>query len=206
MATRRRGQPQNQVVDPAVSRAKFERELAHFRSHADNYRRRGCLLVQAEFPIVELLIGAPRPQPSAVLFSVDVDFTNYDVDPPSVTFRQPWTRETLRASAGVWPLPVLDDPMKPRLLMQWWQPPNDAPFLCARGIREYHRNPGHSGDSWWLYRKRGEGTLASIAELLCSHGPDLIASYQIDVQIVQNGTQLQASARLSGFSVQQRKQ
>jgi hypothetical protein len=27
------------------------------------------------------------------------------------------------------------------------------PFLCLRGIREYHEHPQHSGDEWLLYRE-----------------------------------------------------
>jgi hypothetical protein len=32
-------------------------------------------------------------------------------------------------------------------------PLTHKPFLCLRGIREYHEHPQHSGDDWFLYRE-----------------------------------------------------
>jgi hypothetical protein len=31
-------------------------------------------------------------------------------------------------------------------------PVTKRPFLCVKGIREYHEHPQHDGDSWCLYR------------------------------------------------------
>lgn len=179
-----------QAVDPSVTQAKYVREIEHFADNADHYRQQGCILVEAKFPTVHLLLGAPHLRPWPLFFGVVIDFTNYDAVPPSVKLVNPWTREVLRRSQFALTLPRVtlnaSDPEAPAdspptysvaEIVQSWQPPFDFPFLCARGIREYHWHPGHTGDSWWLHRKRGEGTLGSLVSLLLSHGPGAIAGY-----------------------------
>jgi hypothetical protein len=187
---RARGQPSRQVTDPAVTRAKYANEIEHFRANADSYRRQGCMLVEERFPTVHLLLGGPQLRPSPVFFGLVIDFTNYDAVPPSVRLVNPWTREPLRRGQFALTLPRFtqnapdptvspESPLTYSLaeIVQSWQPPFDVPFLCARGIREYHWHPGHTGDSWWLHRKRGEGTLGSLVALLTSHGPQAVAGY-----------------------------
>jgi hypothetical protein len=55
--------------------------------------------------------------------------------------------------------------MRPTRLLVWYAP-DDIPFVCLPGIREYHEHPGHSGDSWLLHRGRGEGTFFFILDQL----------------------------------------
>ena len=223
---RARGQPREQVVDPVVSRAKFEREVATFRRHEAEYRRRGWFLLSADFPRVLLVLTAPQLRPAPVLFGVELDFQNYDVEPPSVRLVNPWTREPLSAGELLTPLPRMATPAEPGVpapgfpspadgeehaalepkaqangvegqdgaalseaapvpampphepgrLMQWTS--LDAiPFLCTRGVREYHRHPAHTGDSWLLHRGRGEGTLSAIVEAIDQHGRAPIRDY-----------------------------
>jgi hypothetical protein len=160
------------------------------------------MLLRAEYPCVELLLGVPHLRPSPVLFGVRVDFTNYDADPPSVRLVNPWNGNLLTASELISQLFVCERLPDIRPLIQAWPPPNDTPFVCARGIREYHRNPGHSGDSWWLHRRRGEGTLGSIVDLLCKYGPEMIANYTFDLQLNQlpNGGIQPVGAQVRGFA------
>lgn len=47
------------LVDPAVSRAKFDRELAQYRALEDDYLRRGWWLLKAEFPEVFAVFASP---------------------------------------------------------------------------------------------------------------------------------------------------
>ncbi|MET0399068.1 MAG: putative metal-binding protein [Longimicrobiaceae bacterium] len=84
------------LVDPAVSRAKFDRQVADYRSMEREYLRRGWMMVRAEFPEVAVVFAAPHLQPRGVLFGVVVDFTNYDLWAPSVRFVDPFTLEPLR--------------------------------------------------------------------------------------------------------------
>ena len=84
-------------VDPAVSQAKFDREVAEFRGQQTAHHKRGIWLLDATFPDVFLVLMATKAQPIAAVFAVVINFENYDVEPPSVRFVHPVTREPLRA-------------------------------------------------------------------------------------------------------------
>ena len=66
--------------------------------------------------------------------------------------------------------------------------PDDIPFLCIAGVREYHDHPAHSGDAWELHRKAGAGRLVRLLEVFETYGVRPISGYQIEIQ-----------ARVSGF-------
>ena len=91
---------------------------------------------------------------------VHVDYTNYDLWPPSVTFVDPCTRQptspAVRApqteAAGV------------RDALVDGHPETGRPFLCLPGVREYHQHPQHTGDDWLLHRAAGAGRLAVLCE------------------------------------------
>jgi hypothetical protein len=211
-----RGQPLNQVVDPNVSRTKFQHQIQAFRRNESDYRRQGWFLVSADFPEAFLILTIPHLRPAPVLFGVIVKFDNYDVDPPSVQIVNPWTRELLLFRELLSALPRLRilagsqaashvgsetpspepaearDPylqqqqcpqtavpgaiqMQGTLLQSWG--PDTIPFLCIRGVREYHRHPAHTGDSWLLHRTRGEGTLDSILSAIHQHGCSTVKDY-----------------------------
>ena len=70
------------LVDPAVSRAKFERELSDFRKMEPDHRRRGVFVVAAAFPTIEVVFAAPHVKPHPVIFAGRIDFTNYDLPVP----------------------------------------------------------------------------------------------------------------------------
>ena len=87
-----------QFVDPAVSRRKFDREIAEFRSQADGYGRRGWLLVEAEFPHALVILATAKTQPISILCGVSFDYSNYDAAPPSVRLVHPLTRQPYKCS------------------------------------------------------------------------------------------------------------
>jgi hypothetical protein len=177
------------LTDPVVSRSKFEREVAEYRRLEQDHLRRGWMLLRAEYPEVFIVFANPAMSPPAVIFGALLDFTNYDLWAPSVTLVHPFTREPYKARE----LPVLflrrppaaeippqvmammqqgvplEQLMPPRRLLVWYTP-DDVPFVCLPGIREYHEHPGHSGDSWLLHRGRGEGTLFFILDQLYKYG------------------------------------
>ncbi|MCB4803720.1 hypothetical protein QO001_003912 [Methylobacterium brachiatum] len=187
-----------QTVDPEVSRAKFAREVADYRALEDVYRKRGQILLDATFPEVCVMFAAPKLRPSPVLACVIVNFTDYDVQPLSVRFIDPFTREPVKAKDL--PLPMLRRPPVPpgmpmemylQLLQQGQMPvnlllqnngPEEPPFLCLPRVREYHDNPAHTGDSWFLHRHSGEGSLAFILDTIWSHGINPVEHYQFVVQ------------------------
>jgi hypothetical protein len=194
-----------QFVDPQVSRAKFDRELAEYWQLEADYRRRGWLLIRAEFPLVLVVLAAPQLAPPAIVTGVAFDYTNYDMLPPSVRLVDSFTGEPYMANelptylkraveAGGPPIPNLQLPLgaQARLisqqpLMQWYGP-EDIPFLCIAGVREYHEHPGHSGDAWELHRRSGAGRLVRLLETIAKYGVQPISEYQISLQ-----------PRISGF-------
>lgn len=177
-------------VDPAVSRAKFEREVADFRRFADAFQQRGIFLIDASFPKAFAIILAIYAKPAPMLpFGVVLDFSDYDVAPPSVQLVNPFTRAKLKGSeipykflrllpppAGAPPGTASAQPLLQSFV-------DDRPFICLQGIREYHESPAHTGDSWFLHRGTGAGTLAFLLDVLSRYGAAPISSPLINVHL-----------------------
>ena len=136
------------------------------------------------------MLLATNLKPVVAVFGVVLNFDNYDAQPLSVRFVNPLTREALKLSeiapfflalvpvGGAEPTPGR---MAIQGLVQGFA--EDRPFLCLQGVREYHENPAHSGDSWFLYRKSGAGTLAQILEVVAKHGTESIRGFHAQIQI-----------------------
>lgn len=175
--------PQGQEVDPIVSRSKFDRELDLFRRSETHYRERGVLLLRAEFPVIMLAFCAFRVRPLTIAFAVKLDFTNYDLIPPSLKFIDPITeRELRRQELGVRFLrvapPTIQDgqtTINPPQDLIAAHEPEFIPFLCLAGIREYHYHPLHSNDPWMDYKGKGEGSLGFIIDQLTTYGTEPIS-------------------------------
>lgn len=192
-----------QSVDPTVSRAKFEREVAQFREHETMHRQRGIFLLGATFPEVFVLLASPRVRPSVLIAGVVIDFANYDLKPPSVTFVNPFSREPIKAKDLTISMPRRQPmhgvpPEVATALAQQGQiqvinmiqfnGPEEVPFLCLPGVREYHDNPAHTGDSWLLHRRSGEGSLHFILEQIWKYGVNPFDQFQIsDVKVTIAG-------------------
>jgi Predicted metal binding domain len=186
-----------QSVDPAVSRTKFDREVADFRSLALDYGARGWFLVEAEFPKAFVVLSAPQLKPSPLVTGVEFDYTDYDLRPPSVRLVSPFTREP-------WPMDELPTTLRRRVEGQGMLPaglqlppgamarvvqeqplmqsyPDETPFLCIAGVREYHDNPAHSGDLWELYRAAGAGRMVRILEIIDTYGLRPMTGYNVNL-------------------------
>jgi Predicted metal binding domain len=186
-----------QFVDPEVSRTKFEREIADYRSSEEDYRARGWLLLDATFPIVRVALCAARINPPAVITGVELDYTNYDERPPSVRLINPFTgnpyaweslptmlkRRVVGPPVDLPGIPRGADGQLPRMLTEQTlmqpDPPKGTPFLCVAGVREYHDHPAHSGDSWDLHRSSGAGRLVRILEVIDTYGVRPISGYNV---------------------------
>jgi Predicted metal binding domain len=185
-----------QFVDPAVSRPKFDREIAEYRALEAEYRRRGWMLLKAEYPDVLVALAAPQLTPPAVITGVRFDYSNYDLRPPSVRLVNPFTGEVYKTKelptdlkrsveAGMPQIPGLVLPPGAQARMVAQQPlmqsygPDDTPFLCIAGVREYHDHPGHSGDAWELHRKTGAGRLVRLLDAITKYGVQPISDYQV---------------------------
>lgn len=188
------------LVDPAVSRAKFDREVERYRQMGDDCRRRGWWLLDATFPNVLVAFVAPQVRPRPLVFAVRINFDNYDLWAPSVRLVDPFTGALLKTRElppgltfmrlvpgegmveieGLGKLPAQNVPQP---LLQHYGP-DELPFICLPGIREYHEHPGHSGDDWLLHRDRGEGTLYFLLEKLARYGLEPVKQYQLALQVV----------------------
>lgn len=189
-----------QVVDPMVSRTKFDREVTEFRSMAAEYGRRGWFLVDASFPEILVVLGVPQLKPHALLCGVLLDYTDYDLKPPSVRFVDPFTREPYKGTdlptrllrqTEIDPPPGFPMPpgaLKAKMVQQ--QPliidyenagSDQPPFLCLAGVREYHDHPAHSGDRWELHRAAGAGRLVRLLEIIDTYGLRPISGFAVNL-------------------------
>lgn len=183
------------LLDPLVARAKFDNEVSAFREIECTYSKRGIWLVRAEYPEVFIVFGAPNTMPLRLLaFGAVIDFTNYDLWPPSVRLVDPITQVPykggelppqamlLRRQSAVAPAVAGATENGPNLgRFMVWLLPDEVPFLCHPGIREYHEHPAHTGDSWLLHRTSGEGRLCRIIEILYQYGSSKMIGLQFQV-------------------------
>lgn len=186
-----------QYTDVEVSRAKFDREIVEFRDLADQYLKRGWLLARAEFPRVLVLLAAPQVKPAPIVVGVSFDYTNYDAAAPSVRLVQPFSEEPYKFAELPTPLmralpdqqvalPGMAENL-PQLNIQQQQPlmqahgPNEIPFLCLAGVREYHEHPAHSGDVWELHRATGAGRLVRLLDVISRYGIEPITGFGVQL-------------------------
>lgn len=164
-------------IDGAVCRAKFDQEVQRLESQRETLAGWGCWVARVAFPVIDvvfvprapLVVTEPMRASSIIVvqrpplvdrkvgflaaraFGARISLDDYDQRAPSVVFRDPWTWEVLGPEA----LPAatfLDEGGGAMPIMQGGHPATGLPFLCARGIREYHDHPQHGGDDWMLYR------------------------------------------------------
>ena len=123
--------------------------------------------------------------------AVRFDFTNYDAEPPSVRFVDPFSGRLLANKD----LPI-------RLLRMLsgtggtgtgcrrgaagggssgGSLPDDLPFLCIAGVKEYHNHPGHTGDPWELHRSAGEGRLVRLLEVVSKYGLEPVSGLGVNL-------------------------
>ena len=184
-----------QYVDPAVSRAKFDREITDYRSLEADYRARGWFLVKADWPVVEVVLATKKTRPPAIVTAVQFDYTNYDAEPPSVRLIDPFSGRLLpfkeiptrlpRATPGQEiPMPGPGGPkLQLRMAQELMQAhsPEDLPFLCMPGVKEYHDHPGHSGDQWELHRPSGEGRLVRLLDVISKYGLEPVTGFNVNL-------------------------
>jgi hypothetical protein len=168
------------MVDSEVSRLKFDREVQTLGEQRTTMESRGIfLLASTSYPFVELafmprhllqvlipavqsgaiilpqgaMMAAEIPSVSARAFKARFDLTGYDLQAPSLEFRDFWTDNRLEYATMFRALEYEKD-RKAHVVLLDDHPITHKPFLCVRGTREYHDHPQHSGDDWLLYRQQ----------------------------------------------------
>jgi hypothetical protein len=180
------------VVDPNVTRLKFERELELWRENEQTYRRRGWLLLGQEGVQVDVgfLGRLPLVHQMVIVMTacVRIDFTNYDLWPPSVEFIEPFNGEYANPPVQA----LVDSDEGPRNLVVQGHPETGRPFFCVPGIRQYHDHPQHSGDSWLLHRDTGEGSLATICDRIWRAMARNVLGIHVELQTIPGRVQFEA--------------
>lgn len=147
------------LVDPEVSKIKFKREVTSLIKHKEELRNRGWLIEATSFPIIRVSFLTRGLQPPVAPLTVDINFTNYNILPPSVRFLNPVTFNITYLNG----LQPQADGSFHNVMIQG-HPITNEPFICLPGIQEYHSHPQHNGDSWDLHRYTGEGGLYFILD------------------------------------------
>jgi len=154
------------LVDPELSRAKLARQVEQFQAHADAYRQRGYWIVRQDDLDVYIAFAARvrltlmSPPAPAITAYVRLRHNNLDLWAPSLTFLDFFTEQPI--------MPVVEARQyvngQPRNLVVTPHLLTGLPFLCLRGVREYHSHPQHDGDAWALYRL--ETNLTTISDAI----------------------------------------
>ena len=197
-------------TDPEVVRRKVVREIASYFERQDHYRARGVWVLQYNFPQLLVAFAAPNAKPYPIAaFGVLVDMSNYDVEPPSLLFVNPFTRAPLAykdVPTRLVRVRVENAPQQfPQgvelpLAMQHGLPQQihhhdvllqgsdeESPFMCLQGVREYHDNPAHTGDPWWLYRSKGAGSLLRLLDVISKYGTEAMRDLQFQLHFSPSG-------------------
>lgn len=182
-----------QVVQPEVTRAKFDSEMNKFCHLENENRKRGIICLKSEFPVVELAFTAHILKPPAIVFAVSIDFTNYDIEPPSIVFIDAFTRmpvttnevhakfiKTILGNVQIGPGQFIQANISQNILVG---EPNERPFICLPGVREYHNHPQHTGNSWLLSRTKGEGDLAFLIDQLYYNSIPQIKGFNVNFTV-----------------------
>jgi len=164
-------------LNAEVNRLKYEREIGRLAEQRVTLEELGIFALNSVFPHVELFY-APRhplrlllpatstgsvPLPPNSMVALDVpslagrgfkarfDLSDYDMIAPSLEFLDPWTNVPL-AYETMFRALEFEKQRGAHVVLLPDHPITHKPFLCLRGIREYHEHPQHSGDDWFLYR------------------------------------------------------
>lgn len=129
----------------AASRALFEEDIAKFRSEL--LESRGWTLFSKDFPVLDVGFTARDGAHLRLRFTCD----DWNDLPPSVEFLD-WEGRSL-ASIARDPGGVFNNSPHPY---------TRKPFICMKGVREYHTHPSHRNDAWEAIRGGDRFTLGGI--------------------------------------------
>ncbi len=167
-----------QFVDFEVTKIKFDKEIQEFKNLEGKYRKRGVICTKIEDFSINLIFAIPHFKPQPIAFAVNIDYTNWDSEPPSIKVIDSFTEEVLnKKDIMIEFLQWNSEKKSPQPIFIG----DKSPFFCIQGVREYHQHPYHSGDSWMLHRTEGEGKLSDLIEKLMKHSISIAGGYFINI-------------------------
>jgi hypothetical protein len=136
-------------VHPAASKAKFDAEVALLTP--DYLRVKRWILWSAAYPVLDLTIEAKRP------LRLRVDCDNWNEVPPSVALLSP---------AGTFLTEAEVQPLAGSIFNQSAHEQTGRPYICMRGVREFHTHSSHRHEVWDTYRSEdGMNILGIITQI-----------------------------------------
>jgi hypothetical protein len=132
----------------AISRSLFEAEMA--RLDARTLAHRAWTVVTAEFPVFDVIFGH-----QATPLRVRFDCTDWNDLPPSVALLHADGRFLTTVPATT-----------TNIFNGGPHPLTGRPFICMRGIREFHTHESHLAERWENYRGQpGNDLLGLISQI-----------------------------------------
>ena len=108
------------------------------------------LITCAFFPIIDIVITGNRD------LRLRLSCDDWDEQPPSITL--------LQADGTCWPSPPSGG-----IFNASAHPITGLPFICMRGVREYHTHSSHLNESWASYRgQQGMDLSGLLAQITSS--------------------------------------
>lgn len=180
----------NQFVEISVTRKKFDTEIQEYKDLESQYRKKGIFCLDISFPNITLMFAIPQIIPYPIAFAAKFDYSNWDAEPPSIIFVNPFSGENIigneiriqflqKNTNNHLGQPSIMDLLQSR--------ETGTPFICIPGVKEYHNHPAHSGDSWFLYRTKGEGKLITLIDQLYKHSIIPAVGYNVQMNFNVSG-------------------
>jgi hypothetical protein len=128
-------------VHEALARANFELDVAALTEASA--ASQGLIVHDRCFPILDATITHRRS------LRLRMEATDWDELPPMVTLLQP--------DGTLW-----DGPLPGGVFNSSNHPSTGRPFICMRGVREFHTHPSHLNERWDNYRGQDGMNLVGI--------------------------------------------
>ncbi|MCW2082443.1 UNVERIFIED_ORG: hypothetical protein M2193_004618 [Bradyrhizobium japonicum] len=136
-------------MHPAASKAKFDAEIALLTP--DYLRVKRWKLWSAAYPVLDLTIDAKRP------LRLRVDCDNWNEAPPSVALLSP---------EGAFLTEAEVQPLAGSIFNHSAHEQTGRPFVCMRGVREFHTHSSHRHEVWDTYRaEEGNNILGIVSQI-----------------------------------------
>ncbi len=136
-------------MHPAASKAKFDAEIALLTP--DYLRVKPWTPWSAAYPLLDLTIEAKRP------LRLRVDCDNWNEAPPSVALLSP---------EGAFLTEAEVQPLAGSIFNHSAHEQTGRPFVCMRGVREFHTHSSHRHEVWDTYRaEEGNNILGIVSQI-----------------------------------------